>query len=245
MEEMAMKSNTSSKVLDHQEASELLPWLGTDRLAAGENEQLLDHLKVCRLCRSELRDLSDLGRAAELAERGEAPDAAAIERRLERLVGRLDQPVASLSSVSRSPFTAREGAIGWRQSLPLAALVVLAVGLFLFTTERPRQGVGGYATLSSPEETAPAGVALRVVIADSCTQGELRRLLSGVGAEIKAGPSRLGVYTVGLPAGAAPDAQIAAWRPLACFTFVDQAAGHQAEAPGAAASVATAPGAVR
>lgn len=238
MEEMVMNSKTNPKLLDHHEASELLPWLGTDRLGAGENELLLDHLKVCRLCRSELRDLSDLGRAAELAERGEAPDAAAIERRLERLVGRLDQPVAKLRSSPRSPYTARQGATGWRRTLPLAALVVLAVGLFLFTAERPRQGVGGYATLSSPEEPMPAGAALRVVIADSCTQGELRRLLRDAGAEIEAGPSRLGVYTIGLPAGAAPDAQIAAWRPLACFTFVDQAAGHQADG-----ALATAPGA--
>jgi hypothetical protein len=233
---MIFRSN--GKVLDHDEASRLLPWLGTDRLAGGELERLLDHLKVCRLCRSELRDLSDLGRAADLAERGEAPDAAAIEERLGRLAGRLDQAAAGRRFAPRSPFTARQGGFGWRQTLPLAALVVLTVGLLLFTTteragkaDRPRPaGVGGYATLSSPEEALPAGPALRVAVADSCTQGELRRLLGDAGAEIAAGPSKLGVYTIALPEGVAPERQIAAWRPLSCFTFVDKAAGAPARA---------------
>jgi hypothetical protein len=225
---MIYRSN--GKVLDHDEASRLLPWLGTDRLAGGELERLLDHLKVCRLCRSELRDLSDLGRAADLAERGEAPDAAAIEERLGRLAGRLDQ-AAGRRFATRSPFTARQGGFGWRQAAPLAALVVLAVGLLVFTADRPRPaGVGGYATLSSPEEAPPAGPALRVAVADSCTQGELRRLLGDAGAEIAAGPSKLGVYTIALPEGAAPEQQIAAWRPLSCFTFVDKAAGAPARA---------------
>lgn len=242
-----MEVRMYTKVLDHDEASRLLPWLGTDRLAAGELEPLLDHLKICRLCRSELRDLSDLGRAAELAERGEAPDAAAIDRRLARLVGRLDGP-PPCRPAPRSPFTARPaGAFGWQQILPLAALVVLAVGLFFFTPGRPRPGAAVYSTLSSPEKPGPAGphpagphsagphpagphpagAALRVVIADSCTQGELRRLLGAAGAEIRSGPTKLGVYTIFLPEGALPEIQIAAWRPLACFSFVDRAAGDR------------------
>jgi len=213
----------SSKVLSHAEASLLLPWLGTDRLAAGELEPLLDHLKVCAACRGELRDLSELGRFAELAERAEAPDAAAIERRLSAVMGRLE---------TRSP--ARFGpparrAPGLYRALALAAVLTLAGGLLFLRGAgeepvRPEAANGPYKTLSSPAPAASAGAALRVVVADGCGQAELRRLLLEAKAEIRGGPTRLGVYTVGLPAGAVADRQIEAWRPLPCFSFVEKAA---------------------
>ena len=219
-------------VLDHEEARLLLPWLGTDRLEAAELEALLDHLKVCRACRAELRDLAELGRFAELAERGEAPDAAAIDQRLAGLLARLDEPRPGSARSAARPLgkAQRAGLLAfepWRRALPLAALVLVAVGFLWLTSRDPAPPAGPYTTLSSPKVAAPAGPALRVVVADACRQDELRALLLLAGAEIRGGPSRHGAYEVRLPVGAAREPVIAAWREASCFSFVDKAAGAE------------------
>lgn len=234
------------EVLDHEKASLLLPWLGTDRLEQEELEELLDHLKACRACRRELRDLAELGRFAELAERGEAPDGAAIEARLAGLLGRL--PAAPEERAAAAPVSSRpaplrrppSGSVGWRQVLPLAALVLLAVGLLAVTGGLPPAApgpagpspAGPYRTLSSAEPAAPAGPALRLVVAESCPEGELRALLVAAGAEIVGGPSRHGVYSVSLAAGADAAALAAAWRPHSCFSYVGPIAGGAPAAEG-------------
>lgn len=218
----------------HEEASQLLPWLGTNRLAADELEPLLDHLKICPDCRGELRHLSELGRFAELAERGEAPDAAAIERRLAAVMTRLEPTPAGRSGASLALGPRRAGAIGtWRAPWALAAaLALVAAGLVFWGRPNPATPSPGlYQTLSSEAPIPARGEKLRVVFADSCSLGELRGLLLAAGAEIAAGPSRRGVYTLSLPASgpaetASSEARIAAWRGEACFELVEKVHGE-------------------
>lgn len=218
--------------LDHDGASLLLPWLGTDRLEQRELERLLDHLKRCDVCRRELRDLADLGRFAELSERQEAPDGPAIEQRLEGVLQRLDvapeAPRPFSQPFSRGARRLSQAPLGRRLGLPLAALLVLALGFaYVFVPASPPAAL--YQTLSSPEAT-PAelalaeAAALRVVFADSCTQGELRGLLQRAAAEIRTGPSSHGVYTLSLSQSEGLEAQIAALRSEPCFVFVEKVA---------------------
>ncbi len=222
--------------LDHDGASLLLPWLGTDRLEQRELERLLDHLKRCDVCRRELRDLADLGRFAELSERAEAPDGPAIEQRLEGVLKRLDiakETPRPFSQPFSRPFSRGgrrllQAPLSRRLGLPLAALLVLALG-FAYVLVPASPPAALYQTLSSPEAT-PAelalaeAAALRVVFADSCTQGELRGLLQRAAAEIRTGPSSHGVYTLALSQSEGLEAQIAALRSEPCFVFVEKVA---------------------
>lgn len=207
--------------MNHEEAGLLLPWLGTDRLDQKELELLLEHLKHCAECRGELRHLADLGRFVELADNDGVPGDAEIERRLAAVMTRLEP-----AGASRFGSWRKGGTAVWA----FAALLLLAVGLYLSGSSRaPIPPL--YQTLSS-EKPAPApGEKLRVVFADSCSLGELRGLLLAAGAEIVAGPSQRGVYTLSLsvPAGAeAPGTMdlIASWRTQGCFEFVEKVAAE-------------------
>lgn len=213
----------------HEEASQLLPWLGTERLEADELEPLLDHLKSCKDCRGELRHLAELGRFAELAERGEAPDALAIERRLATVMARLGPPLAG-STRARPGRTWAAGTRGGPWALAALVLLVLGATFWGGRQSAPTPSPGLYQTLSSEKPIAARRDTLRVVFSDSCSLGELRGLLLAAGAEIVAGPSRRGVYTLSLtrdPSEAgSSETHIAAWRGQACFELVEKVQGE-------------------
>jgi hypothetical protein len=87
----------------------------------------------------------------------------------------------------------------------------------------------GFRTLSAAE-AGSATPALRIVFAPDCSEAEMRRLLLEVRAEIVAGPSPLGAYTLALrplPVGESPEAVVELLRARPAVRFVEPIAGPE------------------
>jgi hypothetical protein len=101
----------------------------------------------------------------------------------------------------------------WTLAAQLGLVLLLAGGLTLL--RRPVQTSAApavYRTLSDPgpatAEPPAATARLRIVFAPGTTEEEIRALLLGIRGQITAGPSPLGVYTVDVPAGPDPVADV-------------------------------------
>lgn len=187
----------------HAEAVQLLPWLANGTLAAEERERTEAHLESCAACREELALWRDM--SAELA-RAEESAPAPHPVQLERLLGRLEFGVVEaedpdeLGSVESSAPPARVAAwpraARWVLAAQFAALALLAVATFAPRSWAPVP----YRTLADPAPPAAGSPELRVVFDPATSEARVRELLRSIGAEIVAGPSPLGVYTLSLPA---------------------------------------------
>jgi anti-sigma factor RsiW len=181
--------------VNHSNAYELLPWYAANTLEAGERARVTAHLAACGDCQRELRALGalagavrdeagepafDLGRLrgvmARLPEQARAP-----EPLLARLREWLSDAVAP--SWQATPLWARAAV-----ALQLAAL--LAVGGALL---RPHDQVSNTAG-----DACAAYACIAVGFAPEATEAQLRALLGELDAEIVAGPSALGLYTLAL-----------------------------------------------
>ncbi len=175
----------------HRETLALLPWYANGTLSAAEHAAVEAHVAVCLPCRGELGALRALAHAVASAPAPGAdigPSTAGFERLRARLVVPQDPPRFGL----RLPRAPR-----WTYAV-MAAQAVLLLGVMLV----PRMEAP-YRTLSTPP-IAAAPVHLRVVFDAALTEGALRTLLQHHKAEIVAGPSRYGVYTLAVPAASTP-----------------------------------------
>jgi hypothetical protein len=86
----------------------------------------------------------------------------------------------------------------WALAAQTAAIVLLAAAIIWQGSIAPSLL---YRTLSDAgSDPEPGRVHLQVVFADDITEGEIRTLLSSIGATIVAGPTPMAVYTVALAA---------------------------------------------
>lgn len=207
----------------HRELAELLPWFVNGALGVAERRRVERHLRRCSECRREVEEEEAL--RAALATPGPWP-AVDAEASLQLLLRRIDsgegaeldavaaaaeQPAPVEPAVGRrrartlSRFLAELGAapLSWR----LAALVPTGVAVCLALLLVAPGGVGvspapdratGFDLLADP---GPSGPSLRLWVrpADGIAERELRELLVRARAQIVAGPTSRGVYTVLVP----------------------------------------------
>lgn len=181
----------------HEEARLALPWLVNGTLEGTEAAGVEAHVAVCDECREELareRRLSEeLRRSAAVSP---APHPVQLARLWETIDGGAepqgsDRPDAT---AARWPRGAR-----WLVAAQAATIVLmLAFGVRAGVERTP-----GFRVLAAPPRPNSTE-RLRVVFADTLDQRGLREILLPLGAEIVAGPSPLGVYTLVLPADAEP-----------------------------------------
>lgn len=184
----------------HREVWELLPWLANGSLDDVQRRRCEQHLTECRDCREELRVQQILRQEIQSEESVlHTPHAS-----LRKLMTRIDH-----DEVGAAP---RESAPARRRQRWLAAAVVIQavalIGLAGFMSwrlhelrEAPR-----YATLASSSTQPATSGAARIVFTASTSVAELSELLRAHRAEIVAGPSEAGVYTVVLNQGEAAEA---------------------------------------
>lgn len=187
---------------EHERAYALLPWYVNGTLEEAESQLVSAHLSSCRICEEELADCAELQAAVrrtrqESWEPGPEHLASLMAQLGAGTAGRV--PAQSPWSRLRDWLTAPPGWGRW-VLIPQTALAAGLAGLIVW------QSLGAapadYRTLTSPPTAAAplAGHVLDVAFRDDLREIELRALLRTLEAELVAGPSELGVYTVVVPA---------------------------------------------
>lgn len=185
----------------HRQCWELLPWLLNGSLDEAESQRVREHIDECSQC---AREYESQARLRQLIQREESvlyTPHASLRKLLERIDAEDVKKEVSAADPAQQPRTAAPRRSRWLA----AAVVVQAVGLIAMATilswkvnevrEAPR-----YSTLTSAPAVLPHGPAARVVFVPSMSLEQLGDLLRTYGAQIIAGPSEAGVYTLAFPA---------------------------------------------
>jgi anti-sigma factor RsiW len=185
--------------VEHQRASELLPWYVNATLSRQEMVLVEAHLATCPECRQDLEICRGLSAAVRSTAAAEEKQWAATPVKVARVLNRLPRERGTRSRekgllpdlFSWLPDTPRAA----RFALAAQALAVVALAAVLLL----RAPSPAYETLSRPQSANAAQRArLHVVFAPEVTESALRQMLQGIGAVIVDGPSPAGVYTVEL-----------------------------------------------
>jgi hypothetical protein len=222
--------NDTSSV--HRQAWDLIPWIVNGSAPETERLAVQAHLDACADCRQELEFQRQLQAAMAVQSTAELD----MRDSWQRLRSRLDaaaQPEAAVRSGHR-----RARGIGktWTPWL-VAAMVVQAIGLGALGTAwwsrpmppaaTPAAAASPYRTLSAAEAAIPAAT-VRVVFAPDVTVAQVQSMLSAARLQVRAGPSEVGVWTLG-PAGdsnrAATQAALRALRAQSEVRFAEAVAG--------------------
>ena len=170
----------------HRECQELLPWYVSGTLADGERRRLEQHLGECLPCNAALRDERRL--SALLRDQDAVP--LGPEHGLAALLDRIDGAQRPRRSAARVAPWVRYGlAAGFGGGI---------VWLWLALAPPAPLVDGTFATLTTAGESGPGRV--DIVFAAAPSAAELTAFLREQGAELVAGPSALGRYTIALEA---------------------------------------------
>ena len=181
----------------HGECWNLLPWIANESAAAKDVARVEGHLRDCRECQDEL----EFQRQLRNAIRSEEAIVLAPQTSLQKLMQRIDA-VPDLDDEEleiEAPATVA----------PIAAAIqgIAIAGLLaaLWTQAQTHDDLtaGRYNVLTTPTATVMHGPVIRVVFAGDVAVDDMNRVLRAIDAQIIAGPSEAGVYTLGLAAGAA------------------------------------------
>ena len=182
----------------HETTIAALPWLLSGRLDEAQAAPLRAHLAECTRC----RDWQQFDQSLATALQDERNVDVAPHAAYARFAGKLEAHEArrwrGLSWIFRStvaigtPTAERSRVLHFVVAAQTAVIVLLAAGLALQASRTPPT----YRTLSSPPAEAHTGRAIRLVVDDATTTGNLRDTLRRFDARIVAGPSELGVLTI-------------------------------------------------
>jgi hypothetical protein len=192
----------------HQRVQELIAWWVNDTLESEERRLVSEHLAECVECRQDeahCRALAARVRSAE--EVAPVPHPARLERLLATAATPRGGPTLPLPSWLRATPRPVRWALGAQMAL-LVGLIVALGRAPIAGPEAPHPAIEApgprYRTLSEAEPPR-RGSSLRVVFAADTPEQELRRIMLALGAEVVAGPTPLGAYTLALPSGAGSD----------------------------------------
>lgn len=177
------------ETLSHEQAIELLPWLVSDSLAAGEKQSVLEHARCCVACRRDIAELEALRDNVT----GTGPEAAIPAPDMRRINRRIDAYEARRSRLADAwagfrAFFARPLHV----ALAAQSAVIVALLAVLYTAGDPPPV---YTTLSDAEPLPP-GDYLRVVVAMPVDAARWDELLDRYGLAVIDGPSERGVATL-------------------------------------------------
>lgn len=189
----------------HDSCWQLLPWFVIGRLSASDAQRVERHLEECSACRDELEEQRTL--CAHI--RRDEPLLLAPQSSLQKMMARIDasMPVmdhiedestgtasVALAPAPRPPRSYRWLAIAAAvQAVAIAALLALVVRQTTDEVTAPR-----FTTLSTPDAAKLEGALLRVVFKPDTPAAQIQTLLHSVQAQVIAGPTEAGVYTVKL-----------------------------------------------
>ncbi len=197
-----MTSQVSSREL-HDKVWELLPWVVNGRLARDDEDWVARHIEECADCRSEMQAQERLQSVLVNDARVEYAPRASFQKlatRIEELERQM--PEASPAETIRvaRPRVPSPRLPRWL----LAALagqgaVVVALAVLVAWQNMDRMMAPRFQTLTTEPNAATIRGNLRLVLAPSVTVVDLRKLLGSVNAQIVAGPTDAGVWTLAVP----------------------------------------------
>ena len=191
----------------HGECWNLLPWIANESAAARDLARVEEHLRDCRECQEELSFQRQLREAI----RSEEAIVLAPQTSLQKLMQRIDS-VADMDDEHEVAPAAAEPVVARREParlrwLPIAAAVqgIAIAGLLaaLWSQSRDELAAGDTACSRRRLQQSPRGPVIRVVFGGNVALDDMNRVLRSIDAQIIAGPSEAGVYTLGLASGAA------------------------------------------
>ena len=196
----------------HGECWNLLPWIANESAAVKDVARVEAHLADCRECQEEL----EFQRQVRNAIRTEEAVVLAPQTSLQKLVQRIDtvadmddEPEEAPAVAAELVAVARRGPTRWSRWLPIAAAVQsiaitgLLAALWSQSQSHEELNAGRYSVLTAPTATVARGPVIRVVFAGNVALDDMNRVLRSIDAQIIAGPSEAGVYTLGLSGGGA------------------------------------------
>ena len=210
----------------HRQAWDLIPWIVNGSAPETERLAVHAHLAACADCRQELEFQRQLQAAMAVQSTAELD----MRDSWQRLRSRLDTAARPDAAVRSGQRRARGIGKAWTPWL-VAAMVVQAIGLGALGTawwSRPTAGTASpYRTLSAPAAAIQAAT-IRVVFAPEVTLGQVQSMLTAARLQVRAGPSEVGVWTLG-PAGdsnqTATEAALRALRAQSEVRFAEAVAG--------------------
>jgi hypothetical protein len=188
----------------HHDCWQMLPWIVSGRISAGERQRVERHLLECTECREELdeqRALCDLVR-------GEESVVLAPQASLQKLMSRIDaslvggsEPIEAVDADAVSPHAPLRAHPIPRWIAVAAAVQTVAIAALLTLIWQQRDAemnAPRFTTLTNTTATDLHGPILRVVLEPQMTNAQLQNLLLGVNAQIVSGPTEAGVYSLTL-----------------------------------------------
>ena len=184
----------------HEDCWKLLPWFVTGRLSASDQQRVERHLEECAACRAELAEQRELC----LHIRRDEPLLLAPQASLQKMMARIDQGEPEVLLDEDADHVAPEPARTPRPRrwLAMAAAVqtIMIVFLLAFVGRQTAEDMTApkFNTLSSPAAPSVRGPILRVVFKPEMPASQMQSLLHSVHAQVVAGPTEAGVYTLQL-----------------------------------------------
>lgn len=166
---------------DCQQCLELLPWYVNGSLSAAQAQQVFVHIEQCPPCAAQLRFLSSVQQQVRVHE---IPTPAPVWSRLQR---RLDR---------QAPHARRDWARAGISTAALAAVVAVVAVLM----PQPADQSQAYRLLTSSTagQAAQHANLLRVLPIDRVDGADALQLFSSINADVIAGPTPRGIYTLSL-----------------------------------------------
>jgi len=184
----------------HRECWDLLPWLVNGNLTAPQTERLEAHLAECPACTEELRAQHEL--RDRLREQVRLSDVVLLAPQTgwQAMQNRLDAEAGETGG-SQRPVRMRRRLFfsGVAASVAIAVVAGLSAALVWQSQQRSAErATPRYQTLTTDLSPADSNTQLRVVFSPDVAVSDAAALLRVIPAQIVAGPSEAGVYTVAL-----------------------------------------------
>jgi hypothetical protein len=184
----------------HRECWEQIPWIANGSLDVHERARLEPHLRACSACQEELA----LHERTRVLMRRDEPVMMAPQAGWQKLIQRIDAEDADAEEgVDAAPAPAvRSRPLRWPRWAAIAASVqAVALALIFGAQYLEREAAftaPRYETLTAVDPVAASGPVIRLVFHTGVALQDVNAMLRAVDAQVVAGPSEAGVYTIAL-----------------------------------------------
>jgi hypothetical protein len=183
-----------SRVLEHQEISDLIPWVVNGTAAESDRQRVDEHVRSCAACRNELLNEQRLHRSIASDPGVEYMPAPSLRR----LLNRLDAPLPE-TTVTQPGVAHPARRVAWPR-FAAASVAAVTVAVALISADRwmrsaSRDSPARYVTVTSAQVRPPEEV-IRAVFTPTITLVELQSILDESELRIISGPTEAGVYSL-------------------------------------------------